>query len=198
MKAWDDDRCSEVAGLYVTYKIPVVAALWCGVPEEDVDDVLAEASPVSETSEKGKALLVHPRIKCFGPRVRVMQEAIDSGELQACDETGSRRTGVAYSRRHVYMSDLKEWSSRFSENERPQFLFGVAKPTKNMELTTRERQTHQVIIAALCKKAGIDWEARGAATKISHALDGIGISVDDDTIRKILKELPESIEARTR
>ncbi len=70
--------------------------------------------------------------------------------------------------------------------------------TKRPDLTTRERRTHQAIIAALCKKAGIEWEVRGAATKISQALDGIGISVDDDTIRKILKEIPESIEARTR
>lgn len=77
-------------------------------------------------------------------------------------------------------------------------VFSPEQRGEHRDLSTRERQTHQVIIAALCKKAGIDLEARGATTKISHALDEIGITTDDGTIRKILKEIPESIESRTR
>lgn len=63
-------------------------------------------------------------------------------------------------------------------------------------MNTRSRRTHQAIIAALCEKAGIDLAARGAAQKIIDALELKGVSVDGNTIRKILKEIPDSLEAR--
>lgn len=68
----------------------------------------------------------------------------------------------------------------------------------NRPLRTSERRTHQVIIAALCKKAGINPNARGAAAQIMAITEGIGAPITDDTIRKILNELPESIEFRTK
>lgn len=68
------------------------------------------------------------------------------------------------------------------------------KPEK--PLTTRSRRTHQAIIAALCQKAGVDWAARGGAQKIIDALELMGIPADGNTIRRILKEIPDALEAR--
>lgn len=94
----------------------------------------------------------------------------------------------AYERAHGWHVDQPEPAEEVGLEEES--------PTRCPDLTTRERQTHQVIIAALCKKIGIDWEAEGAAGKISRAIDNIGGSASLNTIRKILKELPESIESR--
>ena len=57
------------------------------------------------------------------------------------------------------------------------------------KLTTRSRKTHQILITALCKKAGIELGARGAAGKIMKLTEEIGIPVSDDTIATILDEI---------
>ncbi len=57
------------------------------------------------------------------------------------------------------------------------------------KLTTRSRKTHQILIAALCKKAGIELGARGAAGKIMKLTQEIGVPVSDDTIATMLDEI---------
>ncbi len=63
-------------------------------------------------------------------------------------------------------------------------------------LNTRERRTLLVIIASLCQLARISFEMRGAAQKIKSATEVIGAPVDDGTIDKVLKEIPEALETR--
>lgn len=65
-------------------------------------------------------------------------------------------------------------------------------------LSTRERRTLHTVIAALCKKAGIDPTARGAAMAIESATAELGVPVGDDSIRSILKAIPDALESRTR
>jgi hypothetical protein len=65
-------------------------------------------------------------------------------------------------------------------------------------LSTTERHTHQVMIAALCKKAGINHQDRGAASAIARLTDEIEVGVTDDTILKILKQIPDALAARGR
>lgn len=65
-------------------------------------------------------------------------------------------------------------------------------------VATRHRRTLLTIIAALCKKAGIDHAGRGAAAAISSATAEIGAPVGDDSIRDLLKEIPDAIESRSR
>lgn len=59
---------------------------------------------------------------------------------------------------------------------------------------TRKRRTLLKIIAALCKESDIDLEKRGAAMRIMEATDRIGVTVKDDTIRKIIDEIPDALE----
>jgi hypothetical protein len=63
-------------------------------------------------------------------------------------------------------------------------------------LSTTERHTHQIMIAALCKKAGINHQDRGAASAIARLTDEIEVGVTDDTILKILKQIPDALAAR--
>lgn len=62
----------------------------------------------------------------------------------------------------------------------------------------RARRTLLTLIAALCSGSKIDIEARGAAQRIKKMTEEIGAPVDDETIRKILMEIPDALEARTR
>lgn len=59
-----------------------------------------------------------------------------------------------------------------------------------------ERNTLLIVIAALCEYSAIDHQGRGAATQISRLTDDIGAHVDDGTVRKWLKLIPDALEAR--
>ncbi len=63
-------------------------------------------------------------------------------------------------------------------------------------LTTRNRRTLLTLIAALSDYSGIDYKSRGAAMQISRLTDDIGASVTDDTIRSLLADIPDALEAR--
>jgi len=63
-------------------------------------------------------------------------------------------------------------------------------------LSTRQRRTLLTMLAALCKRANVDTTARGAAQRIREMTEELGAPVNDDTIKAILNELPEAIEAR--
>lgn len=63
---------------------------------------------------------------------------------------------------------------------------------------TRQLRTLLTIIAALCGKAGIDYKARGAAPVIASATEEIGTPVTDDTIRAVLREIPDALLSRSR
>jgi hypothetical protein len=63
-------------------------------------------------------------------------------------------------------------------------------------LSTTERNTLLVLIAALCTKASIDSKSRTAASEIARLTDDLGARVSDDTVRNILKQLPDALGAR--
>lgn len=134
-KSWENDSCETVQACYAVYHIPVAAALWCGVPTEQVEQELRLATPIGQSNALGRATLRHPYLKCLEPRIRAIHAAIDAGELPACREDGRKSDDhVAYERRHVYGLDLKEWAKKIAPTERPTFLFDEI-----------ERNTHSAI-----------------------------------------------------
>ena len=73
----------------------------------------------------------------------------------------------------------------------------TAKPEKcDRPLSTRQRRTMLTMIAALCQHAKIDIKARGTAQRIREMTEILGTSIDDETIKKIISEIPEAIESR--
>jgi hypothetical protein len=68
------------------------------------------------------------------------------------------------------------------------------KPDKPLETT--ERNTLLTIIAALCDYSAIDHQKSGAASQIEKLTLDIGAAVTDDTIRKVLKKIPEALRTR--
>jgi hypothetical protein len=65
-------------------------------------------------------------------------------------------------------------------------------------MTTTERNTLLIMIAALCKKAGVDPRARTAASVIERLVDDIDVSVSSETIRKALNQIPDALGARSK
>lgn len=124
-KPWESDNCSSMRAHYAVYSVPQAAALWCGVPEDQVSMILQEATQLSPTGF-GRGVWTHPVVPCLEPRSRAIADAIEKETLPHGREDGeSVASGehVAYERRHVFGRDLKEWMERDFPNEKPAFLF---------------------------------------------------------------------------
>jgi hypothetical protein len=50
--SWKEDDCTAITALYSVYSVPQAAALWCGVNEKELQQVLSE---VSSTPKKIKS-----------------------------------------------------------------------------------------------------------------------------------------------
>lgn len=86
-----------------------------------------------------------------------------------------------------------------SKTEIERFESQFLEPTMSEKpLSTTERNTLLVIIAALCAKAGINHGDPKAASQIERliALVGNGASVTDETIRKHLQKISSALAAR--
>jgi hypothetical protein len=120
-KPWEQDSCKHVQSYYTVYPVPAAAALWCRIPENEVQQHLAEATAV------GRAVYRHPYIPCLEPRCRAIHEAIEKGALHVSRGNGKSIDGttehVAHERRHVTRQDLKEWIAREFPSDKPPFLF---------------------------------------------------------------------------
>lgn len=94
------------------------------------------------------------------------------------------------------------WKREIAKNllliERTKGLSASRQSDVDRPLPTRSRNTMLVVIAALCAKSGIDFQARGAASRIVEAVERLGATLTDDTIKKMLDEIPEAIEVRTK
>lgn len=63
---------------------------------------------------------------------------------------------------------------------------------------TRSRDTMLVLIAAMAGEAGVDLNKRGAAQRIAELTEHNGAPVDGDTVRTVLKLIPEAMDRRTK
>lgn len=123
--SWKEDDCTAIIALYSVYSVPQAAALWCGVNEKELQQVLSEVTQLSD-SGKGRGIWQHPKIKCIEPRSRAIADGIDKGLLLHGRESGqpvSANDHVAYERRHITGKDLKSWMQKTLPNEKPAFLF---------------------------------------------------------------------------
>ena len=61
---------------------------------------------------------------------------------------------------------------------------------------SRERNTLLVLFAAMCNQANFDYTERGISKAIEAATESIGARVSDDTIRKVLAQIPDALESK--
>lgn len=130
-KPWETDSCEAVQAYFTVYPVPVAAALWCGIPPEDVEESLS----ISTQSSRG--VYKHPYIRCLEPRCRAIHDAIEKGLLPCSRENGKVvEEHVANERRHVSRQHLKDWIASQFPSDKPAFLFDEI-----------ERNTHAAINA---------------------------------------------------
>lgn len=63
-------------------------------------------------------------------------------------------------------------------------------------LGANERNTLLVIIAALCKRANIDADNHKAASELVRAIESIGLTLTNDTTRKVLAQVGNAVATR--
>lgn len=83
-KPWEDDSCATVQACYAVYAVPVAAALWCGVPAEEVTEELRRAVPVGQSNALARAILRHSYLPCLESHIRELEEAKARTEAE-CD-----------------------------------------------------------------------------------------------------------------
>lgn len=102
--------------------------------------------------------------------------------------------------RRVIPTDLDMAHKAVAENQRLREQLEnlrADRPAKvDRPLPMRQRRTLLTVIAALCKRVGLAPEGRGTARRIMEMTDKIGAHVDDETIAKLLAEIPDALDAR--
>lgn len=155
-KPWENDSCEHVQSYYTIYPVPVAAALWCGIPPNEIQEHLNASTQVH------RAVYRHPYIPCLEPRCRAMHEAIEKGALLVSRENGKSFDGttdhVAPERRHVTRQYLKEWIAREFPADKPAFLFDEI-----------ERKTHAAINADAFRALQVDRDAARAELEKAKA-----------------------------
>lgn len=63
-------------------------------------------------------------------------------------------------------------------------------------LGVHARNSYLIIISALCNYSDIKIAERGAATEIAKMTEEIGAPVSDDTVRRILSQMPDALASR--
>jgi len=253
-KPWKNDNCANMKAQYAVFSIPKAGLLWCGVPEDKIDEFLPNIYQLSMTGF-GRGVWLHDDVDCLGARTRAMAEAIDAKELPHGREdaqTVPEEEYVAYERRHIFGKDLRKWIEKEFPNEKPAFLFDdieqsshtsinadsfralqadrdalktridnaevaykkLRKENNQIEkerdslklnaekqlklLTSKERNSLLILIGALCKDAGIDYNERGIASALEKMTEILGAPITDDTIRNILKQIDDAVSLRSK
>lgn len=128
---------------FAVYSIPKAAALWCGVEDDQIEEILIEAKQLSD-SGLGKCIWIHIDVPCLEPRSRAISEAIESGKLPHSREDGKsveNNDHVAYERRHVLGRNLKSWMESEFPNEKPKFLFDDIERNSHEQITLEAYQS---------------------------------------------------------
>lgn len=81
-------------------------------------------------------------------------------------------------------------------SEEPSRTINEPGPGATASDSVRARRTLLVIIAGLCDTVGIDWSERGVAKRIVGFTEDVGARVGLDTVRKVLKQIPDALESR--
>ena len=155
---------------------------WLEIHGHERGDIIADA----EESEADDPWLTASAVAEDRARFRLAQPAGMHPHSSQSPELDGMRRDAAAKRLHIAHLEQQLDAARRGA--------GAA----DKRVSTRERRTLLTIIAALCKRAGIDPTTRGAAMAIASATQELGVPVGDDSIRALLKAIPDAIESRTR
>lgn len=119
-------------------------------------------------------------------------ETVDEAQAGAFETLGDNAAEIASLKQELRIARLRISHLEFLK------LGGRHSNTENKPPSTRQRRTLLTVIAALCKSAGISPSSRGAAAAIASATEELGVPVSDDSIRMLLRDIPDAIGSRSR
>jgi hypothetical protein len=133
---------------------------------------------------------------------------VQDGRIRAIMERPSPRDNLDEIRRAYqnyenifYMADSLDDQENVlvvKTKEVTRFIQSLEDSPQEKELTTNEKNSLLVLIAALCNEADVDWNRRGIATALVSMTEVVGAPLSDETIRKILKQIDSAIESRSK
>lgn len=141
-----NDSCSSMKSLMAVYTILEAAALWCGIKEQDLADVAANAVQISGTGI-GRSIYKHPYISCIEPFTRAIAIAVDDRSLPHCRENGKlvgEHDAAAHLRRRITGVSLKKWMESTFPNDKPSFLFDDLERSTHTSISA---DAYQVVVA---------------------------------------------------
>lgn len=160
----ETNTCTDLKALYTFYSIPQAAVLWCGVPEDQVEEIIQEAKTSQEAkmfspTGLGGNIWIHPAHPSLEYKSRAIAMALEDSSLPFVrGDEWPPYAHVPLEYRLILGRDLKEWMEKEFPDERPAFLFGETKsdPLKAIlggpaGLSERSERTYQRIIAVLLK-----------------------------------------------
>jgi hypothetical protein len=135
----------ELLAYSAVYRVPIAAALWCGVPATDAESFLQDSSV-----EVGRGVFESPFVENLEVRCRALHHAIERGLLHCCGEHGKIIEGyVAPEKRYVARRDLKQWMAQEFESEKPSFLFGETERRAHVDTLRRLREDRDVLTSQM-------------------------------------------------
>ena len=187
-KPWETDSCASMKAHYAVYSIPRAAAKWCGVPDDQVDEIVNEAKQLSD-SGLGRSIWTHYAVPCLEPRSRAIAEAIEEGSLPHGREDGSPVAPgdhAAYERRHVFGRDLKTWLENAFPNEKPAFLFDDIEQNSHTSISADSYRALKADRDGLQKRMENATEAYRTLRKEKESIEA-----ERDSLRNIVKNQGE-------
>lgn len=172
-------NCGDSMGYYQRYPVPVAAALWCGVPADEVQQVLQHAQDV------GRAVVSVAYIRCLEPKCRALHEAIESGELRVYREDGPAiLEHVKPERRHVARTELREWIAKHYPDQKPPTLFDAT-----------ERQIHsgitpEVLQSLTAERNALEAKLNIVKTQYLEALEKLNSTQGErDSLKQMVEKM---------
>jgi len=142
-RPWETENCDEIVGYAALYQVHVAAALWCGIPKDQIGKYINESVVVT------RGIYRHPKVKCLEAKCVAMHQAIDSGELLVSRENGKIVTDhVAPERRYVSRDNLKKWIAKAFPGKKPEFLFDEIERTTHASINADSFRALQADLGA--------------------------------------------------
>lgn len=126
------------------------------------------------------------------PPINVVESAVRDRLIDYYRQTAALKAAFdAWEIQPTDLQDMKWWRSFWQVRGcLPEPT--AAKPSSEEEsISPKSRRTLLRLIAALCVEAKVDPANRGAAATVAAITHRAGVPVGDDTIKKVLDELPE-------
>lgn len=158
------NNCDNIKNNFDYLTVPESALLWCGVPKEQIAFELKQCTKKGDTGVS-RGSFIHPYISCVEPRCLLLNQAYDESKLKmgrdgdkghyfAGEKEGKSEYGdhIAYERRTIKISDLKEFIAEYHPDDMPKTLFSDVDINKAKPITHEDYLTLTAKNEALIEK----------------------------------------------